>query len=141
MQKRRGTTVVAMVVLMLILELIVVGIVSSGARGHVLVTKTLLFATSGRSLVSRGTVTEALAERSRALEAGEASPIAEDDWRLERPRLWAFDKKTGDVVATVELPAHSDGSPITFLHKGRQYLVFALGGRGDVPELIAYRIE
>ncbi len=34
MQKRRGIVVVAMVVLMLILELIVVGMVISGARGH-----------------------------------------------------------------------------------------------------------
>ncbi len=34
MQKRRGIAVVAMIVAMLILELIVVGIVISGARGH-----------------------------------------------------------------------------------------------------------
>ncbi len=34
MQKRRGIVVVAVVVLMLILDLIVVGIVISGARGH-----------------------------------------------------------------------------------------------------------
>ncbi len=34
MQKRRGIAVVAVIVLMLILDLIVVGIVISGARGH-----------------------------------------------------------------------------------------------------------
>ena len=34
MQKRRGIAVVAVVVLMLILDLIVVGMVISGARGH-----------------------------------------------------------------------------------------------------------
>ncbi len=39
-----------------------------------------------------------------------------------------------------DLPAHTDGSPITFLHRGRQYLVFALGGRGAPFELIAYRL-
>ena len=30
--------------------------------------------------------------------------------------------------------------PTTFLHQGRQNLVFALGGRGAAVELIAYRL-
>ena len=60
---------------------------------------------------------------------------------METPALRAFDKATGELVGEIELPAHTDGSPITFLHDGRQYLVFALGGRGGAKfELIAYRL-
>ena len=101
----------------------------SGARGHVVATKTLLFVTSGRSLALRGVDREATAEGT-----------GRDDWRIETPALRAFDKATGELVGEIELPAHTDGSPITFLHRGRQYLVFALGGRGAPFELIAYRL-
>jgi len=92
-------------------------------------TKTLLFVTSGRSLAFRGIDREATAEGA-----------GRDDWRVETPALRAFDKTTGELVGEIELPAHTDGSPITFLHHGRQYLVFALGGRGAPFELIAYRL-
>ena len=56
------------------------------------------------------------------------------------PALRAFDKATGELAAEVELPAHSDGSPITYLHRGVQYLVVSIGGRGEPFELIAYRL-
>lgn len=101
----------------------------SGARGHVVATKTLLFVTSGRSLALRGIDREAAAEGA-----------GRDDWRIETPALRAFDKATGELVGEIALPAHTDGSPVTFLHRGRQYLVFALGGRGAAFELIAYRL-
>ncbi len=102
----------------------------SGARGHVVATKTLLFANSGLSLAFRSIADEATAEG--------AGP---DDWRVETPALRAFDKSTGELVGEIELPAHTDGSPVTFLHRGRQYIVFALGGRGSGRfELIAYRL-
>ncbi len=100
-----------------------------GVRAHILATKTLVIVTSGRSLAFAALEDEAAAE-----EAGR------DDWRVETPMLRAFDKATGELIGEIELPAHSDGSPITFLHGGRQYVVFALGGRGTLPlELIAYR--
>ncbi len=65
---------------------------------------------------------------------------APEDWRYTVPALRAFDKATGEFAAEIELPAHSDGSPITYLHRGVQYLVVALGGRGEPFELIAYRL-
>lgn len=80
--------------------------------------------------------------RRRADVADAALPhqtAGRDDWRIETPALRAFDKATGELVGEIELPAHTDGSPITFLHRGKQYLVFALGGRGAPFELIAYR--
>jgi len=56
------------------------------------------------------------------------------------PYLYAFDKATGELVAEVELPAHSDGSPVTYLHRGVQYIVVSIGGRGEPFELIAWRL-
>ncbi len=51
------------------------------------------------------------------------------------PRLVARDKATGEIVASVDLPAGAIGTPMTYLHEGRQYIALTIGG--DVPELIA----
>ncbi len=51
------------------------------------------------------------------------------------PRLVARDKATGAIVASVDLPAGAIGTPMTYLHEGRQYIALTIGG--DVPELIA----
>ncbi len=51
------------------------------------------------------------------------------------PRLVARDKATGAIVASVDLPAGAIGTPMTYLHEGRQYIALTIGG--DVPQLIA----
>ena len=51
------------------------------------------------------------------------------------PRLVARDKRTGEIVGSVDLPAGAIGSPMTYLHDGRQYIALTVGG--DIPELIA----
>ena len=89
------------------------------ARSHVLVTDTLLFVTTGRGL-----------GRGYAATTG-----------LEQAYLRAFDKATGELLHERVLPAHTDGSPITYLHEGRQYLVFALGGREEPQEIVAYALS
>jgi quinoprotein glucose dehydrogenase len=43
------------------------------------------------------------------------------------PRLYAFDKATGRQVGAVSIPAVNSAVPMTFLHNGRQYIVFATG--------------
>ena len=43
----------------------------------------------------------------------------------------AFDKKTGDVVWQTDLPAGTTGSPITYLHDQKQYIVVAVGRTGE----------
>ncbi len=88
------------------------------ARSHVLVTKTLLFVNSSAGL-GRGYAPE------------------RDD---ARSYLRIFEKKTGELLREIELPATSDGSPATYMHEGRQYIVFALGGREDPQELIAFAL-
>ena len=45
----------------------------------------------------------------------------------------AFDKKTGEEVWEIDLPAKSSAAPITYLLGGKQYIVVAVGG-GDEPD-------
>ena len=51
------------------------------------------------------------------------------------PRLVARDKATGDIVGSVDLPGGPIGTPMTYLHEGRQYIALTVGG--EVPELVA----
>jgi quinoprotein glucose dehydrogenase len=43
------------------------------------------------------------------------------------PQLYAVDKATGQQVASVRIPQVNTAVPMTFMHKGRQYIVFAYG--------------
>jgi glucose dehydrogenase len=52
----------------------------------------------------------------------------------------AYDKATGAVVWETELPAGTTGAPITYMHQGKQYIVVAIGGREQPPELIAFAL-
>jgi quinoprotein glucose dehydrogenase len=53
------------------------------------------------------------------------------------PVFHAVDKANGQEIATVDLPASTNASPISFVHNGRQYIVVAIAS-ADVPaELVA----
>ena len=78
---------------------------SSGGSGPLL-TKTLLFLGQG-------------ARTSRI-----------DDDRVQA-LLTAYDKATGNVVANIELDAAPTGTPMSYMYKGKQYIVFATGSRGN----------
>ncbi len=51
------------------------------------------------------------------------------------PRLIARDKASGEIVGSIDLPAGAIGTPMTYMHEGRQHVALTIGG--DVPELIA----
>ena len=53
------------------------------------------------------------------------------------PFFHAVDKRTGEEVAVVELPAPTNAAPITFLHQGRQYIVMAIANADTPAELVA----
>lgn len=55
------------------------------------------------------------------------------------PALHAVDKATGKQVGAVPIPTRTTAVPMTFMHKGRQYIVFATGG-GSETSLIALRL-
>ena len=54
------------------------------------------------------------------------------------PRLVAYDKATGDIMGSVDLPGGALGTPMTYMLDGRQYIALTVGGR--VPELIAFTL-
>jgi quinoprotein glucose dehydrogenase len=54
--------------------------------------------------------------------------------------LRAYDKATGQEVGAVYMPAPQTGSPMTYLHNGKQYLVVAISGQGYSGELVAFRV-
>ncbi|MCU0617921.1 MAG: hypothetical protein MUD17_12680 [Gemmatimonadaceae bacterium] len=55
------------------------------------------------------------------------------------PKLFAVDKATGKQVGAVEIPAKTTAVPMTFLHKGTQYIVFATGA-GTTTSLVALKL-
>ena len=54
------------------------------------------------------------------------------------PQLVAYDKASGEVVASVDLPSGALGTPMTYMLDGRQYIALTVGG--DAPALIALRL-
>ncbi len=57
--------------------------------------------------------------------------------------LRAYDKETGaDVAGQVAMPAKQTGSPMTYMHNGKQYIVVAVSqsGANAGAELIAYAL-
>ncbi len=45
----------------------------------------------------------------------------------QAPSLFAVDKKTGKQLGAVKIPGKTTAVPMTFLHNGKQYIVFAIG--------------
>ena len=57
--------------------------------------------------------------------------------------LRAYDKATGeDVPGEINMPARQTGSPMTYMHNGKQYIVIAVTGQGANTggEIIAYAL-
>jgi quinoprotein glucose dehydrogenase len=57
--------------------------------------------------------------------------------------LRAYDKDTGaDVAGQVKMPAKQTGSPMTYFHNGKQYILVAVSQSGvnAGAELIAYAL-
>jgi quinoprotein glucose dehydrogenase len=72
-------------------------------------------------------------------EGGEHTNAAGESVALLR----AYDKNTGaDIAGRVEMPARQTGSPMTYMHDGKQYIVLAVShsGANAGGELIAYAL-
>jgi quinoprotein glucose dehydrogenase len=52
------------------------------------------------------------------------------------PQLYAVEKATGKQVGAVKIPSKTTAVPMTFMHKGKQYIVFATGA-GSNTSLVA----
>jgi quinoprotein glucose dehydrogenase len=64
--------------------------------------------------------------------------FAGEGWRGQ-PYFRAYDKRTGEIVAELAIPAQATSLPMTYMHEGKQYIVFAAGdGTSEhAAELIA----
>ena len=53
------------------------------------------------------------------------------------PWFHAVNKRTGEEIARVALPATTNTAPMSYMHEGRQYIVLAVAGPGVEAELVA----
>ena len=97
-----------------------------GGQPEVITTKTLVINGTGRSGGAGG---------GRGRGAG-AQGGGRGGGAGAGPKLYAFDKATGKQVGAVSIPAVNTAVPMTFLHQGKQYIVFA-SGTGGPSGLIA----
>jgi quinoprotein glucose dehydrogenase len=93
-----------------------------GGQPQVINTKTLMIYGTGRS-----------GGAGRGGRAGGAAGAAQP---ANPPQLYAGDKATGQQVAAVRIPQVNTAVPMTFMHKGKQYIVFATGA-GANTSLVA----
>jgi len=56
--------------------------------------------------------------------------------------LRAYDKTTGeDIAGEINMPSKQTGSPMTYMHNGKQYIVIAVSGQGATgAEILAYAL-
>lgn len=90
------------------------------ARGHLLLTKTLL-------MVGQ--------EGSTQREGGSGSATSAN-FEVQDPKLSAYDKATGKLIGEVTLPRNATGAPMTYLLNGKQYIAVPTGGANLPAELI-----
>ena len=90
------------------------------ARGHLLLTKTLL-------IVGQ--------EGGTHREGG--GPEKVPNFEIRDPKLSAYDKETGKFVGEVTLPRNATGAPMTYTLNGKQFIVVPTGGSNLPAELIA----
>jgi quinoprotein glucose dehydrogenase len=57
------------------------------------------------------------------------------------PLLRAHDKRTGEIVAAIRLPASQVGLPMTYVWKGRQYIVLAVDDGRQPAEIVALALS
>jgi quinoprotein glucose dehydrogenase len=99
------------------------------ARGHLLLTKTLL-------IVAQEGVT-----RRQEIDPGESDSqqeaMASPDFEILDPKLVAYDKAAGKVIGEVALPRNATAAPMTYLLNSKQFIVVATGGANLPAELIA----
>jgi quinoprotein glucose dehydrogenase len=90
------------------------------ARGHLLLTKTLLI----------------VGQEGGTHREGD-SPEKVPNFEITDPKLCAYDKATGKLVGEVALPRNAMGAPMTYMLNGKQFIVVPTGGANLPAELIA----
>ena len=97
------------------------------SRSFVLVTKTVLLVVQAGFQSNRR---ESSISRDRYIY----------DLNIREPKLYAYDKASGRLLAEVMLPANASGAPMTYMAGGKQYVALPIGGANITEELIALRL-
>jgi quinoprotein glucose dehydrogenase len=101
-----------------------------GGQPEVITTKTLVIHGTGRSGgPDAGRGGRGAGRAGGGGRGGAAAPAVP-------AQLYAFDKVTGKQIGAVAIPSVNTAVPMTFLHQGKQYIVFA-SGQGEHTSLIA----
>ena len=98
-------------------------------RPSPLLTKTLLFIGEG---------SRARAERG-ADRIPEGMPV-EIVTNYGEPWFRAYDKLNGDVLWEIELPGGTTGAPMSYMHKGKQYVVIAIEELDEPAQWVAFSL-
>jgi len=96
--------------------------VGRAARGHALLTRTLL-----------------IVGQEGNTERGEGASVR-GGFVVHDPKLSAYDKATGKLVGEVPLPRNATAAPMTYRVGGEQFVVVATGGANLPAELVALRL-
>jgi len=97
------------------------GRLGTPGRAAPLLTKTLLFIGEGSSAMV-------------GMERAPADMPMEIVTNYGESKFRAYDKATGEIVWETDLPAGTTGAPITYMHRGKQYIVVAIGGADHAAE-------
>ena len=71
--------------------------------------------------------------RSRAIMMVTRSLLLASEGSGGRPILTAVNKRTGEILGSVDLPARSQYGMMTYMHEGKQYIVVQIGQGGSFP--------
>jgi quinoprotein glucose dehydrogenase len=55
---------------------------------------------------------------------------------MDRKLIYVFDKQTGGLLRAIELDGLSVAAPMTYMHRGKQYIIVATGA-GETAEVVA----
>jgi quinoprotein glucose dehydrogenase len=58
------------------------------------------------------------------------------DWGWGK-KFRAYDKATGKVIWEIELPSGTTGGPMTYMLRGKQYIVVPIGAQDHPSEYVA----
>ena len=72
-----------------------------------------------------------------AIFAGEGSGLLGVGKSSGGPMFRGYDKRTGQMISEMKLPANQSGVPMTYMVGGKQYIVVPVGAQGFPAELVA----
>jgi len=77
-----------------------------------------------------------LTRKTEVSDALAVSGTSDLDWTWGR-KFRAYDKATGRVIWEIELPSGTTAGPMTYMVRGKQYIVVSIAARDHAAEFVA----